>query len=81
MATDTTGFVHQHIMEHLAQMKAKAQAMQGPPPQQGAQGVPGGAGPGVAGTPRPGAQPGLPRPQQPPGAIHKDQMPLSMPRR
>jgi hypothetical protein len=52
--------------------------------QQGAPGVPGGAGPGVAGTPRQGAQPGQPRGgQAPPGAIHRDQMqdPRVMPRK
>jgi hypothetical protein len=87
LARDINGFVHPHIMEHIAQMKAKNQAAQGQPPQgqppqgQGAPGVPGGAGPGVAGTPRMGAQPGNPRPQQPPGAVSRDQMPLSMPRK
>ena len=78
-ANDQLGFVHQHIMEHMSQMQAKNQAMQ--PPQQGAPGGPGGSGPGVAGTPRMGAQPGNPRPQQPPGAMSTDQMPLSMPRK
>ena len=57
---------------------AQAQAMQ----PKGQPGGPGGAGPGVAGGPRPGAQPAPQRPaQQPPGAIHRDQMPLAMPRR
>lgn len=77
-------FLALHINEHMAQMQKKAMeasgAGQGGPPQ-GAPGVPGGAGPGVAGTPRMGAQPGQPMPQQPPGAVHKDQMPMSMPRR
>jgi hypothetical protein len=82
-------FVHQHIMEHIASMKAKNMAAQGLGPDgkpmggpKGAPGVPGGAGPGVAGTPRMGAQPQAPQGgQNPPGAIHKDQMPLAPPRR
>jgi len=39
--------------------------------------------PGVAGTPRIGAQPGTPRPQGPPGMIAPDQLrdPSMMPRR
>ena len=79
---DMNGFVHPHIMEHIMAMEAKNQAAQGgPPPSQGAPGVPGGTGPGVAGTPRMGAQPGNPRPQNPPGAVSRDQMPLSMPRK
>ncbi len=82
MSHDMSGFIHPHIMEHIMAMKAKNQAAQGgPPASQGAPGVPGGAGPGVAGTPRQGAQPGNPRPQQPPGAVSRDQMPLSMPRK
>jgi hypothetical protein len=67
-----------------AQAKQQAQ-MQA---QQGQQGVPGGAiggqqQPGVAGTPRIGAQPGQPRMQGPPGMIAQDQMqdPRVMPRR
>lgn len=77
-----SAMTHQHIMEHLAQMKAKNMQAQGGPAGQkkGAPGVPGGAGPGVAGTPRMGAQPGMPRPQQPAGAVHADQMPLGQPR-
>ena len=70
-----------HIWQHIQQAQAKQQAaMQ---QQQGAQGVPGGAGPGVAGTPRIGAQPGMPRTQGPPGMIHSDRMqsPGMMPRR
>jgi hypothetical protein len=80
IAIDQQGFVHQHIMEHLMQMKKKS-TPPAPPGGGGAPGVPGGAGPGVAGTPRMGAQPGMPRPQQPPGAVHQDQMPLAPPRR
>lgn len=79
MAGDLHGFIHQHMMEHMMQMKMKAQPPQ--PKPQGSPGVPGGAGPGVAGTPRIGAQPGMPRSQQPPGAVSQDQMPMAMPRK
>jgi hypothetical protein len=77
---DPQGLYRAHIQQHMQQMQAKMQQQQ--PPQQGQPGVPGGAGPGVAGTPRPGAQPGQPRPQQPAGAIHPDQMqdPMAGPR-
>lgn len=69
----------EHIFLHMQQKQRKQQAaMQ---QQQGAPGMPGGAGPGVAGTPRPGAQPGQPRSQGPAGMIHQDQMPGSMPRK
>jgi hypothetical protein len=66
-----------HIESHMRQMQTKRQeqmaAMQPPPGQPG---VPGGAGPGVAGSPRMGAQPQGPRMmQQQAGAIHPDQMP------
>ncbi len=70
-----------HIWQHVQQGQAKQQAaMQ---PQGGEPGVPGGAGPGVAGTPRQGAQPGQPRAQGPAGMIHQDQMrdPRMMPRK
>lgn len=82
--SDLNGFVHSHIAEHIMQMQAKARAAMGqlpPPGDKGEPGVPGGAGPGVAGTPRMGAQPGIPRTQQPPGAVGRDEMPLSMPRK
>jgi hypothetical protein len=69
----------EHIFLHMQQKQRKAQAQMAQ--QQGAPGVPGGAGPGVAGTPRQGAQPGAPRNQGPPGMIHADQMPGSMPRK
>jgi hypothetical protein len=67
-----------HIMEHIQQMQRKQQAQmaqqQGAAPG-GQQGMPGGDGPGVAGTPRMGAQPMMPKGgQQPPGAVHQDQM-------
>ena len=84
--------VQTHIWRHMqqmqqkqqAQMQAQQQAMQQP----GQPGVPGGAiggqqQPGVAGTPRIGAQPGTPRPQGPPGMVPPDQLrdPRMMPRR
>jgi hypothetical protein len=78
---DPLSLFRAHIQAHTQAMQAKQQQAMGQ--QQGGQpGVPGGTGPGVAGTPRPGAQPGQPRPQQPPGAIHPDQMadPQAMPR-
>ena len=80
--------IQTHIWQHVQQAQAKQQAAMQAQAQQRAQamgqpGVPGGAGPGVAGTPRPGAQPGMPRPQGPPGMIHQDQMrdPRMMPRK
>ena len=72
-----------HLDAHLKQMMAKRQQQAAQQMQsKGGPGAPGGAGPGMAGTPRPGAQPGQPRPQQPPGAVHPDQMqdPAAMPR-
>lgn len=65
-----------HIWKHMQQGQAKQQAAMQPQggPGAGEPGIPGGAGPGVAGTPRHGAQPGQPRFQGPPGAIHRDQM-------
>jgi hypothetical protein len=68
-----------HIFAHMQQKARKqaaaaqmqAQQMMGGPPQ-GAPGIPGGAGPGVAGTPRIGAQPGMPRQQGPPGQMNPD---------
>ncbi len=75
----------EHIWKHTQQIQAKQQAaMQAQmQPPAGAPGVPGGAGPGVAGTPRQGAQPGQPRFQGPSGMIHQDQMqdPTMMPRK
>jgi hypothetical protein len=79
---DPTGDIRQHVTMHMMQMQAKAaQAQQA---QGGQQGMPGGDSPGVAGQPRPGAQPQAPRGgQNPPGAIHKDRMrdPRAAPRR
>lgn len=80
MTGDPTGQIRVHIQKHMMQLQmrlqAQAQAQIGGQP-----GVPGGAGPGVAGTPRQGAQVGQPRMQQPPGAIHADQMHLAPPRK
>lgn len=74
MTGDLGGLFRRHIQDHMKQLQAKRQAAM--PPPQGAQGVPGGAGPGVAGTPRMGAQPGQARPmQQPAGMIPQDNMP------
>jgi hypothetical protein len=69
---DPHGLFRAHIQAHQQAMNQKMQKQLGAP--QGQPGVPGGAGPGVAGTPRPGAQPGQPRPQSPPGAVHPDQV-------
>lgn len=73
---DPAGHFRKHIMLHIAQAQAKAQAA-APAPQGGMPGMPSmGQGPGVAGTPRPGAIPAGPRggAQQPAGAVHPDQM-------
>lgn len=75
---DLNGFIRTHMDGHIKQLQAKQQQQAGPA---GAQGIPGGQqpgggpAPGVAGTPRMGAQPGTPRPQGPPGQIPPDQMP------
>jgi len=80
MSQDPTGMIRAHIQKHIEQLQKKRQ-MAAPQQPQGQQGVPGGSGPGVAGTPRMGAQPQMPRPgQQPPGAIHPDVMPGGQPR-
>ena len=81
MTGDSTGMVRAHIQKHMEQLQKKRQMAQPQQPPQGQPGVPGGAAPGVAGTPRMGAQPQMPRPgQQPPGAIHPDAMPGGVPR-
>ena len=81
--------IQAHIFKHVQQAQMKMQAMM-QAQAQGAPGIPGGQGPGgpqpapgVAGTPRQGAQPGQPRNQGPPGMIHKDQLhdPSVMPRK
>lgn len=68
---DPTTMFRRHIALHVQALQMKQQQAQ----PQGQPGIPGGAGPGIAGTPRPGAIPMGPRgPQQPAGAIHPDQM-------
>lgn len=81
---DPSGLMAAHILMHQQQMAQKMQQMQAQ--QGGLPGSPGGAGrPGIAGTPRPGAQPAAPRGgQNPAGAVHSDRMgaadPSAMPR-
>ncbi|MDE2343051.1 MAG: hypothetical protein KGL63_06610 [Betaproteobacteria bacterium] len=73
MVGDPQGLFAAHMAQHQMQMQKKQAAMA---PQGGQQGVPGGAAPGVAGTPKPGAVPAGPRQMKgPPGMIHPDQMP------
>ena len=68
---DPTGALRNQIALRMKALQAKQAQMQ----PKGQQGVPGGSGPGVAGSPRPGAMPGQQRPVQgPPGQIHADQM-------
>jgi hypothetical protein len=76
-AGDPHRVVAAHMMRHQQQMQAKSAAMMQQAAGQGVPGAPGGAGPGRAGLPRAGAQPGLPRPQGPPGSIHADRMPAA----
>ena len=71
---DPQGAFRTHMAQHMKKLQEASQKMQGQQQQQGAPGMPGGAAPGVAGSPRMGAQPGTPRPQGPPGMIHQDQM-------
>lgn len=72
---DPHGTFRDHINHHVEQMQKKAQAQMQQSMAQGLPGSPGGAGPGAAGTPKPGAQPGTGRGMKgPPGAIHADQM-------
>lgn len=79
---DLHGTVRLHLMKHAKSMMEKQQAQAGPPPVEGVPGKPGGVGPGVAGTPKPGAVPAGPHAAKSPnGAIHRDQMPMSMPRK
>lgn len=69
---DPHGTIRTHMMMHQMQIAAKSAAHQ---QQQGQQGVPGGAAPGVAGTPKPGSVPAGPsNMKKPPGSIHPDQM-------
>jgi hypothetical protein len=78
LTQDPTGLMKVHIQDHIKQLMTKRkEQIAGQAKPAGLPGVPGGAGPGVAGTPTMGAQPNGPRPmpQQPPGAIRPDQMP------
>lgn len=71
MTGDPNGQFRLHIQEHIKAIQQKQQEQQ----PKGTPGIPGGAGPGVAGTPRPGAVPVPPRGgQNPPGAINRDSM-------
>lgn len=77
---DPNGMIRTHIAQHVAQLQAKQSQAQpggpmGAPGVPGGQQPPGGPAPGVAGTPRIGAQPSVPRPQGPPGMINADAMP------
>ena len=69
--------IRTHIFEHVQAVQRKQvqqqQAMMAAQ-QPGLVGAPGGAGPGIAGTPRPGAMPGQPRFQQHSGHPHIDQI-------
>ena len=81
---DPHGTFRAHIMRHQAQMQQKSQAQQ--QQQGGLPGGPGGAGPGVAGAPKPGGQPQGPRLLKgPAGMIPPDQLAkagaVTMPRR
>jgi hypothetical protein len=74
---DPHGTIKSHIIRQQAQMQAKAMAQQQQQQAQakGLPGAPGGAGPGVAGAPRPGSQPQAPRQLRGPGGmINPDQM-------
>jgi hypothetical protein len=79
---DPTGVIKLHVQMHLTQLSAKNAAMQqamlpghmGAGLPAGGEGVPGGAGKGVAGAPRMGAQPGMSRMQGPPGMLHQDRL-------
>ena len=71
--SDPQGIYKTHMGAHMMSMQKKREKMQAQ--QGGLPGMPGGAGPGVAGAPRPGAQPMPGRPgQQPPGAVQQDNM-------
>lgn len=79
---DPVGLIRTHMQAHMQSIEKKRQMALGAQQQQGGdQGVPGGAGPGVAGTPAMGAQPQGPRiMQQPNGAIHPDSLAGGAPR-
>lgn len=75
---DLHGTIRAHIIRHQQQMQAKAQVQAQQQQVQGLPGGPGGAGPGVAGTPQPGAQPAVPRlVKGPPGMIAPERMPAA----
>jgi hypothetical protein len=70
---DPTGRIKQHIAMHRMQQIKRALEQQAQ--MQGQPGTPGGAGRGIAGTPRQGAQPAAPRQNKgPPGMIPPDQL-------
>jgi hypothetical protein len=75
---DPAGLIRTHIQSHIQALQKKRQMAIGAqqPPSPGQPGVPGGGqAPGVAGTPRMGAQPAPGRPMQnPPGTIQQDNM-------
>jgi len=79
---DPSGLIRTHIQAHVMSLQKKRQMAMGAQQQQGGMpGVPGGNAPGVAGTPRMGAQPQGPKGvQQPAGAIHADQIAGGPPR-
>lgn len=75
MRGDPTGDKAVHALKHDLALQAQMQAQQAALAPKGLPGAPGGAGPGVAGTPRPGAVPLPPRGgQQPPGMISQDRL-------
>lgn len=80
MTQDLGGEFRAHIAKHAAQLQRKREMQMAQAQQQGQPGVPGPsaggpAKPGVAGTPRQGAQPGgLRSVQNPAGAINADEM-------
>lgn len=83
ISKDPAGLIRNHMQAHMQQLQKNRQmAMAAQQPQGGMPGVPGGgAAPGVAGTPRLGAQPAPGKAaQQPAGAIHPDQMAGATPR-
>ena len=78
---DPHGTIREHLMKHQIALMQQAAAQQQAMQPKGQTGAPGGAGPGVPGAPRPGAQAGGPRPgpQAPPGAVRPNGMPTAMP--
>ena len=74
LTQDPTGYYRAHLALHMHQLQQKREAQAGQAQQKGQPGVPGGAGPGVAGTPQPGSQPKGPQTRGPAGAIPQDQM-------